>query len=352
MRNCESVGPDQIIVPLLSVVVCTYNRTKLLPACLDGLMSQTIQEQVQIIVIDDGSTEDTASIVTKYEVEFVALDRNQGLSAARNVGISLAQASVVAFTDDDVVVPPDWCESMMQAWAMAPSGTCAIGGAVSVAEVSSLTQRYLTRHNPLSPIEMDVAYADTFVERLRAYLKSETREDPSVRTVYSLVGANMSFARDALFAVGGFDPSIRFGGDEEFVCVNLRKTFGDQAIVFNPSIIVAHHFDAKLSDTLRRSFSYGSSNGRAWARDGGIPGLRPVGVLFTVSLVFIAPITFTGAVLISLLIPIAMWRRWVRTSLFERNPEIVSYPYLALAQELCANIGFFVGWVRERRRIN
>ena len=352
MLERESAGLNQIIAPVLSVVVCTYNRTRLLPACLDGLMSQTIRDQVQIIVIDDGSTEDTASIVANYDVEFVVLVRNQGISAARNAGISLAHAPVVAFTDDDVVVPPEWCESLIEAWAGAPGGTCAIGGAVTVAEARSLTQRYLTRHNPLSPIEMDVARAKTFLERLRAYAKSEAVQEALIRPVFSLVGANMSFTRDALREVGGFDPSIRFGGDEELVCENLRSTFGDQSILFYPSIVVAHYFDTRFSDTLRRSFLYGASNGRTWVREGGIPGLRPVGGLFVVSLVLTAPISFVGAVFVSLLIPFAMWRRWVRASLFERNPEVIFYPLLALAQELCTNIGFFVGWERERRRVN
>jgi hypothetical protein len=315
-------------------------------------MLQTIRDEVQFIVVDDGSTEDTASVVANYDVEFVVLDRNQGLSAARNAGISLAHAPIVAFTDDDVVVPPDWCESFIDAWAGAPIGTCAIGGAVTVAETTSFTQRYLTRHNPLSPIELDVAHAKTFVERLRAYAKSEAGREMSIRPVFSLVGANMSFTRNALLEVGGFDPSIRFGGDEELVCVNLRAKFGNQSVLFDPSVVVAHHFDTRLSDTLRRSFLYGTSNGRTWTRDGGVPGLRPVGGLFVVSLAITAPISLVGAVIVSLLIPLAMWNRWVRASLLERNPEVGLYPLLALAQELCANIGFFVGWERERRRIH
>jgi glycosyltransferase involved in cell wall biosynthesis len=339
-------------VPVLSVVVCTYNRTKLLPASLSGLMLQTIRDQIQVIVIDDGSTQDTASVVGEYDVDFVALGTNQGLSAARNAGIARARAPIVAFTDDDVIVPPDWCESLMAAWNGAPRNTCAIGGTVTVAEVTSLTQRYLTRHNPLSPIELDVAHAETFLDRLRAYLKSESAQNQSIRPVYSLVGANMSFTREALSEVGGFDPSIRFGGDEELVCVNLRRKFGDQSILCYSSIVVAHSFDPRLRDTLRRAFLYGFSNGRTWARNGGIPGLRPVGGLFMVSLMLTAPISIIGAVLASLLIPFTMWRRWVRASFSERNPEVIVYPLIALAQELCSNIGFFVGWQKEHRRSN
>jgi glycosyltransferase involved in cell wall biosynthesis len=336
-------------VPSLTVVVCTFNRAELLPACLDGLIAQTIHDSIQIVVVDDGSTEDVASVVADYDVDFIELGVNQGLSYARNTGIARARASIIAFTDDDIVVPSEWCERLMDAWKESPQGTQAIGGVVTVAEVNSFTQRYLQHHNPLAPLESEIAPGASFSERVRAYLKSDVADSEPVRHVYSLVGANMSFARDALAEVGGFDPSIRFGGDEEHVCKNLRKHFGEESILCYSSIIVAHYFDPGLRDTLRRAYRYGISNGRTWARDGGVPSLRPVGGLFSVSLLVAAPFSLIGAFFVSLLIPFVMWRRWIASSWRERNPEGIAYPLIALAQELCANVGFFAGWRSERQ---
>jgi glycosyltransferase involved in cell wall biosynthesis len=337
--------------PSLTVVVCTFNRVALLPTCLAGLMAQTIRDDIQVIVVDDGSTQDTVSVVADYDVEFIPLGANQGLSFARNAGIAQARASIIAFTDDDVVVPPDWCERLLEAWREAPPTTRAIGGEVTVAEATSLTQRYLSRNNPLSPLDVEIAPDATFLQRLRAYLRSESARAQPVRNVFSLVGANMSFTRDALSEVGGFDPSIRFGGDEEHVCKNLRELFGDQSILCYSSIIVAHHFDPRLRDTLRRAYLYGFSNGRTWSRDGGVPSVRPAGSLFMASLIVAAPVSLTGAVLFALLIPFLMWRRWVSASWREHNAEALLYPLIALGQELCANVGFFVGWQKERRRV-
>jgi glycosyltransferase involved in cell wall biosynthesis len=313
-------------------------------------MNQTIRDSIQVIVVDDGSTQSTASVVSDFQVDFIPLDTNHGLSYARNAGIARARSAIVAFTDDDVVVPSDWCERLLEAWQEAPPDTRAIGGEVVVADATSMTQRYLTRHNPLSPIELDIAPDATFLQRLRIYLKRESESTQSVRHVHSLVGANMSFNLEALSRVGGFDSSIRFGGDEEHVCRILRKQFGDQSILCYSSIVVAHNFDPRLRDTLRRAFLYGVSNGRTWARDGGLPSVRPVGGLFVASLIFTAPLSLLGASLISLLIPFIMWRRWVSASWRERNPEAIIYPLIALAQELCANMGFLVGWRKERRR--
>jgi GT2 family glycosyltransferase len=313
-------------------------------------MLQTIRNEIQVVVVDDGSTQDTASVVAGFDVEYVPLAKNEGLSFARNVGVDRALAPIVAFTDDDVVVPPDWCESLLKAWREAPDETRAIGGTVTVSEPSSFNQRYLACHNPLAPIELDVAHAKSFYDRLRAYLNSESTREQVIRPVYSLVGANMSFDRDALLKVGGFDPSIRFGGDEEYVCVNLRERFGDQAILCYSSIVVAHTFDQLLRDTFRRAYLYGSSNGRSWSRNGGVPGLRPVGGLFTVSLALLAPFSFFGAAVVSLFFPFAMWRRWVGASFRDHKPEMVLYPLIALTQELCSNFGFVAGWHAERGR--
>jgi GT2 family glycosyltransferase len=336
--------------PLLTVVVCTYNRTDLLPSCLQGLAAQTIRDQIQVVVVDDGSSQDVAEIVAPFDVDFIVLGRNRGLSYARNAGIAQAHAPIIAFTDDDVTVPPEWCEQLLDAWTDAPPGTAAIGGEVNVADISSRTQRYLARHNPLAPIDLSIAPEASFLERLRFYLQSDSTASLPVRPVYSLVGANMSFTGEALTEIGGFDPSIRFGGDEEYVCKRLRQRYGNDSILCYASIVVAHKFDARLRDTLRRAFHYGVANGRTWSREGGVPSVRPTGGLFLVVFVVGAPISVLGAALFALCIPFVMWRRWVRSSWRERNLEAFTDPLIALAQELCANAGFIVGWRSEHRR--
>ncbi len=334
--------------PLLSVVVCTFNRAEQLPACLEALSAQTISDSMQIIVVDDGSSQDVASVVAAYDVEFIELGTNHGLSFARNVGIERSSAPIVAFTDDDIIAPPDWCQRLLEAWRETPIGTQAIGGVVTVAEAASFTQRYLSHHNPLAPIETESQPGATFYQRVRAYLDVTSEILAPVRPVYSLVGANMSFRRDGLLQAGGFDPSIRFGGDEEHVCKVLRALFGEQSILCYSSISVAHRFDPRLRDTLRRSYRYGISNGRTWVREGGVPSVRPVGGLFSLSLIVAAPFSILGAMFASLLIPFIVWRRWVSASWRENNPEAIAYPLVALAQELCANLGFVVGWRNER----
>lgn len=91
---------------LVSVVVPVYNGARCLPRCLDSLLHQT-HPRVEILVVDDGSTDGTPELV-KPPVRVLSTGGRQGAGAARNVGARAAAGDVLFFTDADVVAPPDW----------------------------------------------------------------------------------------------------------------------------------------------------------------------------------------------------------------------------------------------------
>ncbi len=89
--------------PIVSVVIPTFNNAALLPDTLDGVKRQTF-ENLEVIVVDDGSSDDTADIVSLRYPEFVYYHQtNHGQAAARNKGASLARGDYVAFCDHDDV---------------------------------------------------------------------------------------------------------------------------------------------------------------------------------------------------------------------------------------------------------
>ncbi len=97
--------------PKVSVVIPTYNNAALLHETLDGVRQQTFKD-FEIIVVDDGSTDNTAEVVKRYDptLRFVQ-QSNQGPAAARNQGVSLAQGEFIAFCDHDDV----WNERHLEA---------------------------------------------------------------------------------------------------------------------------------------------------------------------------------------------------------------------------------------------
>jgi heptose III glucuronosyltransferase len=95
--------------PLLSLVVAVYNGEKFLSAFFDSIKSQNL-ESLEMILVNDGSTDSSAEIMTRYASEFThfrIIDQdNQGVSAARNTGLAVATGTYLAFPDiDDVIYP-------------------------------------------------------------------------------------------------------------------------------------------------------------------------------------------------------------------------------------------------------
>lgn len=103
---------------LISVIVAAYNIEDYLPRCLDSLLAQTYSP-LEIILVDDGSTDGTATICDRYEAEHehirVIHRKNGGLSAARNSGLDIAQGDFIGYVDGDDWVEPEMYENMIGA---------------------------------------------------------------------------------------------------------------------------------------------------------------------------------------------------------------------------------------------
>lgn len=105
-------------MPTLSVIVPVYNVEAFLPQCLDSLLSQSF-EDLEIIAVDDGSTDKSLAILKDYEAKsggrlFVCTKENGGLSDARNFGIEKATGKYIAFVDSDDFVHPDFARLMVE----------------------------------------------------------------------------------------------------------------------------------------------------------------------------------------------------------------------------------------------
>lgn len=100
----------------ISVIVPAYNMSAYIEKCLDSLLNQT-KKEIEIIAVDDGSTDSTLSILNKYsqlhpDVIKVISQENGGLSAARNTGIGAATGRYIAFVDSDDYVDCDMLDTM------------------------------------------------------------------------------------------------------------------------------------------------------------------------------------------------------------------------------------------------
>ena len=107
--------PDE---PLVSVIIPVYNVSRYLPKCLDSVISQTWRN-LEIIVIDDGSTDGSGSICDQYAKRDdrikVIHSPNRGLSSARNLGLDNLRGQFISFIDSDDWIEPDAVETLVKA---------------------------------------------------------------------------------------------------------------------------------------------------------------------------------------------------------------------------------------------
>ena len=104
----------------VSVIIPAYNRAMLLPLTLDAVLAQTVPPE-EIIVVDDGSTDDTAAVARGYGTKVNCIvTANGGDLAARNVGLRAARGRLVAFCDSDDLWRPDFLAAMLALWRVEP----------------------------------------------------------------------------------------------------------------------------------------------------------------------------------------------------------------------------------------
>jgi glycosyltransferase involved in cell wall biosynthesis len=135
---------------LVSVVVPTKDRPKALAKCIEGLAAQTIADQLEVVVVDDGSLAgDAVTAVAERRRAKVLQTRGRGPAAARNAGARQAAGVFLCFIDDDCVPEPEWAERLVEALqrgADAAAGTTVNGSGV-LGEASELVARAPARES-------------------------------------------------------------------------------------------------------------------------------------------------------------------------------------------------------------
>jgi glycosyltransferase involved in cell wall biosynthesis len=344
--DAESTDAEAFVI---SVVLCTLNGATRLDTCLSAIQRQTLGKQLQLIVVDDGSTDDSAGVAAAYGAEVIRHPSNRGLAAARNTGIAAARAPIIATLDDDCEPEPEWAERLLEGFLEEVVG---VGGTAVPAPGDRYFDGYLERNNPLQPLEIDLASSTRITYRFARYLIRNARSRPTgPRAVHAFATANGAFRATALHEVGGFDENFRGGegGEDLDLCLRIGDEYGPGALRFEPSAVLRHHFDTDPRALLRRCRSYGTGAARLYRKRSDLPPtIFPFPALVVGVLVWSrgrAP-RLTAALLLPQLLFSTGWR----TALRERSWEPLLDCYVKLAEETSLNLGFIAGLYRSSGR--
>ena len=217
----------------LSVLLCTYQRHELLQHALCALLDRTIEKPDEVVIVnggDDRADSVVAGFVNRHPgIVKLLKTKNVNLATSRNVGLPHCSGDVIAMTDDDAMVFPDWITAMKRAHVEHPEAG-AVGGAVIGTNTESLVGK--------------VADVMTFPCW------------PSGTYVQHLPGVNISYKREAIHEIGPQDENLRRGEDVDY---NWRLLLLGRKIYFDPNIKVYHYHRPNLTSLLRQFYMYGRS---------------------------------------------------------------------------------------------
>jgi glycosyltransferase involved in cell wall biosynthesis len=180
-----------------------YNGAQFLPRVWKGICQQTLMP-ARVLLIDDGSSDDSVSIAESLGMEVVRHSKNCGLGAARNTALRTAAEPLIAALDADCVPEPGWME------------TLAGGLTESLAGVGGNLQEF---------------HQDTQADRWRATHMEQHWGSTSTTAVPFIRGSNTLWRRELLLAAGGYDERCRTNGEDLALCAKLKQMNNQYAYV-------------------------------------------------------------------------------------------------------------------------
>ena len=231
----------------ISVLIPTRNRAAFLGNCLASLCAQTLDPtRFEICVINNGSTDMTAKVVelvkTHYPAHglFIIDEPVLGLSQARNAGLRATTAPLIASTDDDATVPPDWLEKLSQIFESEGASVGKIGGDVMPVWGAPRPDWLTDGMLPLLSASSGFGSAPRYMNE-------------------GLLECNSCYRRQALQEAGGFPTSLGRKGNSLLSAehaVDLVMNLAGWKLYYDPALLVHHtiHADRLTPAWFRRRY--------------------------------------------------------------------------------------------------
>lgn len=327
LRSPRFKAPRQPIEA--SIIIPTFNGASRIGNCLDALLEHTADQAVQILVVDDGSTDNTVAVVRQYPTVLLISQANAGPAAARNRGAMESGGKVLLFTDDDCVVAPGWLQSMLDSFKDA-----AVVGAKGV---------YRTCQKSLIARFVQIEYEDRY--RLM-------RGADSIDFIDTYSAA---FRRERFFETNGYDTSFPVACAED-IELSYRMSNAGWKMKFAPEAIVYHTHPGTLRAYVAKKYKFAywrvmvlRKHSRKGIKDSHTPQLMKLQLLFAPALLvaFVSDLTVKpnppAVVLILGVFVLSTLPFAIRA--FNRDPVIGLLSPALLAVRACAQLVGVIGGI-------
>jgi glycosyltransferase involved in cell wall biosynthesis len=193
----------------ISIIIPAFNEDKYIAPCLESILTSAPDALLEIIVVDNASNDHTAEIAHQFPRVRIVREEKKGLTKARQAGFIAAQGDLLAYLDADCRIPSFWFSCILSSFERDPSLVCVSG-----------PYRY---ENVSLPVRWFI-----FLYWWIAFVMSKL-------VGYMAVGGNFVAKKESLIAIGGFDTSIDFYGED----TNIARRLSAQGKVrFDRSLFV------------------------------------------------------------------------------------------------------------------
>ena len=222
--------------PKVSIIIPVKDRPEDIAECLQSLSDLNYPEdKMEVIVVDDGSTQSISDIVSSFNARLIRLEESQGASVCRNIGAQNAGGDILAFLDADCMADKNWLQELVPFLQI--EGIGAAGGLVDGYYHKSQLDRYEEAFSSLSMGK-------------RLIFQGNTESN------FYVPSCNLLVTSAVFRAMGGFKKGMHVGEDVD-LCWRIRKN--GHVLLYVPAGKVAHKHRNKLFKMLQRRKDYGTS---------------------------------------------------------------------------------------------
>lgn len=236
----SSIGKVDVAQSAISVIIPTYNNGPVLAEALRALQRQTLdQDEMDLVIVDDGSTDGTASIAAEFSGQLkhrYIWHQNLGAAAARNHGASVAKSELLLFLDSDVVSDRTLVHEHIQCHGQHDRALI-IGPTRSV------------------PAGSGGLFFDVMGESL---FSCDLGDLPRSVTFQQVLSRNLSLHRTAFLEIGGFDEGFPRSGFED-IDFAYRAALLQYQLVYSPGASGVHHHTGSFAQVERHMYDYQTS---------------------------------------------------------------------------------------------
>jgi glycosyltransferase involved in cell wall biosynthesis len=364
--------------PFMSVIIPVYNGGVTIERALKSLLAQDYpSDRYEIIVVNDGSTDDTADVVAMFPaVRYEELPCNMGIPAAQNAGLKAAKGDIYVSFNDDCQAAPDYLSQLARGYDELPR-PMGIGGMVvkrASSKTTGLIDSYMEANRIGSApdvVTIRPAFLPSVIKRLLTYVFINFRSvrhaehgDCGHQEVVELYGANGSFPISMLWQVNGWDTSTAapgIGGIEDCdISFRIRQKFPDHHfyVMRSANILPAldlHDSSVSIKSHLLRPYRRGPFNYAFHAKNGLTPPVFPFPPL--ILLLLLADVVLSLALpqlvaqlpLLAVFLPQLCYAWWTKRAILERRPMYLMFPYLQAAEETMVMAGLLKGFIMHAR---